>query len=188
MISYDGITSRWRKKQWRTLKLMTVNVYVLTIKPEQDQDTVIWTKGGIGTMDTINNFRRDENKDQNSNRGCCKCQKIGHISRDCPQHGNPAPRGDRRKPCDRPSKVTIFVTMDAKSSATMSVKSARAKNEIIWVIDTGAKRHRTYRLDLLSNVREEEITCALSNNTKFKTTHVGDMKLKTIVDGVKRIY
>jgi hypothetical protein len=31
---------------------MTVNVYVLTIKPEPDQETVIRTNGGIGTMDT----------------------------------------------------------------------------------------------------------------------------------------
>jgi hypothetical protein len=27
----------------------------------------------------VNSFRRDENKDQNSNRQCYKCQKIGHI-------------------------------------------------------------------------------------------------------------
>jgi hypothetical protein len=69
--------------------------------------------------------------------------------------------------------------MDVKSSATMSVMSATAKNEIVWVID--------YRFYLLSIVLEEEITCVLPHNTKFKTTHVGDMKLKTIVDG-KRIY
>ncbi len=57
----------------------------------------------------------------------------------------------------------------------------------MWVIDTGAERHLTYRFYLLSNVRIEEITCVfLPNNTKFKTTHVGDMKLKTIVDGVKK--
>jgi hypothetical protein len=76
--------------------------------------------------------------------------------------------------------------MEVNSSTTMSVKSARAKNEIVWVIDTGVERHLIYRLDLLSNVREEEITCVLPKNTEFKTTHVGDMKLKTIVDGVKK--
>jgi hypothetical protein len=168
---------------------MTVNVYVSTIKPEPDLETVTRTNGRQRYHGhRVNNFRRDENKDQNSNRRCYKCQKIGHISHDCPQQGNQAPRRDRRKPGDRPSKVTIFATMDVKSRATMSVKSARAKNKIVWVIDTEPERHLTYRLDLLRNVREEEITCVLPNNTKFKTTHVGVMKLKTIVDGVKKIY
>jgi hypothetical protein len=32
----------------------------------------------------VDNFRRDDNKDQNSNRRCYRCQKIGHISHDCP--------------------------------------------------------------------------------------------------------
>jgi hypothetical protein len=83
------------------------------------------------------------------------------------------------------AEATIFVTMDEVSSAVMGVQSVEVSDEVEWIIDTGAERHLTYRIDLLRNVREKEITCVLPNNTTFKTAHVGDMHLETLVEGKK---
>ncbi len=118
----------------------------------------------------IDIFRREGFEPREERRRCYNCQRHGHIGRDCPE---PSRKGNGR---GRSTGRAIFAILHDDH-----VK--KSSGPIEWVIDTGAEKHLTYRMDLLSNVKNNSLTCVLPNGATFETTHVGDMELKTQVNG-----
>ena len=133
-----------------------------------------------------------ENKKETKEVQCYKCQEMGHIASRC--RNKRKPRVDNEKPRD-----CAFVGEIGKSSVASGSGSAgnarvlwtqshvmAADQSEVWLIDSGASRHLTYRRDWLTDYKTDRTgaTISLGDNQICNVAGEGTVLIKKFIDGV----
>lgn len=106
--------------------------------------------------------------DRQREKTCYYCNKVGHIKRDC----------DLRKKDEARQGRHSFMTAVALTAAN-GIKT----HPTYWAIDSGASRHATPYLNIMSNVKkmEREEPIIFGNNEVAVATHCGTVEFTTTI-------
>lgn len=143
-----------------------------------------------GAKNTEN--KKPKKKKESKELQCYKCQEMGHIARQCRNKRKPHDDGGKSRDC-------AFVVETSKSSVMSNSKSAEnarvlwtqncimvADQSEVWLIDSGASRHLTYRRDWLTDYKMDNTgaTISLGDNQICNVAGEGMVRIKRLIDGV----
>lgn len=158
--------------------------------------------GGNGPRPGGQHGKSEQEAADRANGNCLYCHKPGHYARDCrqkqrdQQHKPPQqrPQFGSREPAyvmtviDAPRPHPLDSSLAPPPSAPPSFQSThhaltmmRYKPDHKWIIDTGASRHITPNVDLLTNTRlpPAETAVIFGNGSIVKPSLIGDAYMTT---------
>lgn len=156
-------------------KLLNVEAYT---KPEEPK--ALFTNHGRGSRGGYSEPRRQPSGVQGGNqatarsetRECFYCNKKGHIKKDCRKLLRDEATAAARRGAQQPRAV-------GHGNLALTARAPSEVNKDDWVLDSGATRHITTKLESLVNVRDPPentfITCA--NGKKERVGAIGDVVL-----------
>ena len=143
--------------------------------------------------------KNTQNKNKNKKElQCYKCQKMGHFARQCRNKRKPRDDSEKSQDCEK-SRDCAFVVETDKRSVERGSKSAEnthvlwtqshvmtADQSEVWLIDSGASRHLTYRRDWLTDYKTDNTgaTISLGDNQTCNVAGEGTVLIKKLIDGV----
>ncbi|KAF4035606.1 hypothetical protein GN244_ATG12388 [Phytophthora infestans] len=95
-------------------------------------------------------------------RTCCKCDEVGHISRNCPEKKN----GDAKE-------ITVSLAIGTGTDADTHA----------WILDSGSSVHLVKDAKLLKGAADCDDSYRAANGENIRVVKKGSVELKTIVDG-----
>lgn len=118
----------------------------------------------------------NKNKMQNKKHmRCYKCNRFGHLAKECRSSGKPSGQSNIAKDSDNDS--------EGASAWMLASFAAKEVNSYDWFIDSGATQHMTPQKDLFINyVRITNRTIKVADNNKItpseKATSIWNLKLQ----------
>lgn len=108
---------------------------------------------------------------------CYRCDEVDHIARKCPKRKQSHWKGGGGKE-DHVLLVVEFRAMPALTSGAHRLNTAD-----IWLTDSGASRHATYRRDWLKDFRTMDEEIVLGDDSKCRVEGTGQVEILRLVDG-----
>lgn len=145
-----------------------------------DQSRSFHTNRGDQSRSHYNNNREDQSKVfHKETREYYHCHKRGYIIRDCHKLKREQKEQKEKEESEKESASTAFVVeQTCKPSVLLSINS-----EDVWITDSGASRHITYRREWLSDFRPSgEIR--LGDNGMCQGEGVGTVIIENYVKGI----
>jgi len=113
---------------------------------------------------------------------CYRCQKRGHIARNCPENMQVTGRGEDR--AEQANQATVEVIDEDEFVFTATEQGSPGKE--VWLIDSGATSHQSPNREWFERYRAiPERKVVLGNGYAIKAVGVGDIKLRVMVDGAR---
>lgn len=119
---------------------------------------------------------------------CWTCGKEGHLSRNCRSKKKKSNEQIKGRP--NVDNVNAFVVTDGKSrekvppDEVICESMLNADIDDVWITDSGASRHITFRREWFSEFREcHNIEISLGDNAKCQAKGIGSVRIKKYVNG-----
>lgn len=184
---FSAFTTAWDSVDTNSQTLE--NLTQRLIKEESRMNTVDEACGALAINMKHNkekqNDRRASEKTHNLRKEitCFYCQKRGHIAKDCRKKKREESNRDKDKEKDRKrsgaSDISAF-TVEVHENEIMN-----AATKDVWLLDSGASRHMTFRHDWLSELQSSSNEhVSLGDGTSCKVMGHGTVYIKRFVDGV----
>jgi len=142
---------------------------------EPGEETVLVTR----TSGVSGRNRRGGN---NSWIKCYRCQKRGHIARNCPERQQDTGRDEVR---DEQAKQAAVEAVNDDEFVFAAIGQGRPRKDI-WLIDSGASSHQSPNREWFDCYRAiPERSVVLGNGRAIKAIGIGKINLKVIQDGVE---
>lgn len=119
---------------------------------------------------------------------CYNCRKRGHIARNCrfksQDHGksDSNEKNGRRSDNSAASKRNENLLTFSESAFTTGFPSS-ISDEDVWIMDSGASAHMTYRRDILVNFEVTDSSVVLSDNKTLEVKGKGTVRIKKLLNG-----
>ncbi|KAJ3662741.1 hypothetical protein Zmor_007072 [Zophobas morio] len=171
----------------RLLKLETMRNGMAEIKNDEEANSALYTSNG-NRGQRQNHQRNRGGRYQNQQRQqftkqrfsgkCYNCGKTGHRKIDCYKPQNTQNNGQANAASNSGASSAMMYTAE-----TMAVGYAGE----LWVADSGASKHMTFRRDIITNYREfsasERKPITVGNNETIYAEGEGDVMITSYVNG-----
>lgn len=132
---------------------------------------------------------RDKKKKKRSKKKveCYKCHELGHFARECKKDKNHKSDSNGKDECDC---AFIGIKPSAMASPAASCESVtklkQAKQKEIWLTDSGASAHMTFRREWFAEYQPSSQggTVVLGDNEECPVLGSGTINIKKFVNGV----
>ncbi|KAJ3644147.1 hypothetical protein Zmor_026819 [Zophobas morio] len=171
----------------RLLKLETMRNGMVEIKNDEEENSALYTSNGNRGQrqhyqrnrgGRYQNQQRQQFTKQRFSGKCYNCGKTGHIKIDCYKPQNTQNNGQANAASNSGASSAMMYTAE-----TMAVGNAGE----LWVADSGASKHMTFRRDIITNYREfsasERKPITVGNNETIYAEGEGDVMITSYVNG-----
>lgn len=151
-----------------------------------------------------NNKKKDSAKPKNPRTSredieCFRCHEKGHFARGCRNQRRRKSDPEKSRDCAFVAENGAKTKLNQKSSGDESARARASLSQVeeiksagqsqVWLTDSGASRHLTYRREWLTDYRAYESSddsIRLGDNESCKIVGVGTVHIKKLIDGVWR--
>ncbi|KAJ3655416.1 hypothetical protein Zmor_014548 [Zophobas morio] len=171
----------------RLLKLETMRNGMAEIKNDEEDNSALYTSNGNRGQrqnhqrnrgGPYQNQQRQQSTKQRFSGKCYNCGKTGHRKIDCYKPQNTQNNGQANAASNSGASSAIMYTAE-----TMAVGNVGE----LWVADSGASKHMTFRRDIITNYREfsasERKPIIVGNNETIYAEGEGDVLITSYVNG-----
>ncbi|KAJ3649380.1 hypothetical protein Zmor_021128 [Zophobas morio] len=171
----------------RLLKLETMRNGMVEIKNDEEENSALYTSNGNRGQrqhyqrnrgGRYQNQQRQQFTKQRFSGKCYNCGKTGHRKIDCYKPQNTQNNGQANAASNSGASSAIMYTAE-----TMAVGNVGE----LWVADSGASKHMTFRRDIITNYREfsasERKPITVGNNETIYAEGEGDVMITSYVNG-----
>lgn len=197
--AWDSVEDKKRTLENLTARLMCEEVRAQEQESSEDMAVALLMKRrSTNTSFPKNNYQHKQNHDERQKKtftGCYTCGRTDHIRKDCVGCHVCGSKGHLSRNCFKKNgnfrrrNSGSANNMQQTSSSTQKqafVGSSKGLNDDnVWLIDSGATDHMTYRRDIFTKFEkfEEPITIRLGNGELTPAYGKGNVEIETYVDG-----
>lgn len=160
--AYDEAVAKLVVRETRIVQVDEKSEFALAMK--ETKKCFICGKAGHIAKNCWNNNQGKENKKK---RRCFKCNKVGHLARDCKEE-------------NKTGESAMVTVQKAMISSTKKPKNLK------WLLDSGCTKHMANCREFFCDFKPNSGTIQVGNNEFIRSEGSGNIKVTTIVRGVKK--
>lgn len=176
------LPSKYRslRQAWMSLDKNQQTIHNLTARLMDEEASLTAEEQNEVALMTAQDKQKQNQDDAMNTRQrfvCYNCNKRGHFAREC----------RARKPGPRPPNTNQEKSNMVAFHAVEKVCAATNCNDDVWLLDSGASVHMTYRKDFFLYLQEFNSNCnrtvKLGNQIELKVKGVGTVLIKKCLNG-----
>lgn len=178
------LPSKYRslRQAWMSLEKAQQTIHNLTARLMDEEASLTAEEENEVALMTAQERQKQSHEDAANSRHrfvCYNCNKRGHFARDC-RARKPAMRNfNSTSNQDKSNMVAFHVVENACALTDCS--------DDVWLLDSGASVHMTYRKEFFVNLQEYDNDCnrtvKLGNQIELKVKGVGTVLIKKCLNG-----